>query len=955
MEQIKYAYKNLPIPGGGYVTGFLFHPVQKNILYIRTDIGGSYRYDFQKGSWVSLTESVDMSDLSETYPLALAVDSKKPERLLIASGIDPKDGKRARGKLSISEDFGCTFIHKEIPCFVHGNENGRGTGLRLVIDPIHENGLYFASQRNGLLYSRDLGDTWRQLKTGGETHMTFVWCSPDGRAVVAGSAGVKTGNSKMRGHSLYISYDGGTEFESMPMPESVMIPESKWSGYVAHRYDYDGRYLYITLVNTGCYSYVTEMGYSCDSGDTLGGRIIRYEFDDNGKIIHYTDITPTGLYGEQGAYEAEKDSIYPFGFGGISSCKAFPGLLAASTVCKGDGDILFISYDYGNNWEVALYDLEVGNLHFETSYMQPKYNGGHSLLHWLSDVKINPFDPNEVWFNSGTGVFKSRDFLSENRSFCDCCRGLEETVHLNVYSPVEGPVKVLDILGDLGGFAFTDLDKACSNSFSDEEGNRYITCINADFSDIHPETVIVTPRGNWTGKTKGGLILSKDFGFHFQRLMLPYGISAYLDERFSEIERPNVNPGWAAISSDTKNIVYCVAEGIDLFMKGIVVSNDNGKSFQKTVIYDQKGMDISHTGSHMKVFSDRVHPRYFYGFGDDFHMYISRDGGKTFYEAVAENLPSGKLVFGWIDCADKTEIRGEAGKEGVFYMAAGEYGLWKLFFHAEAGTVKGQRLTKEGESVFRMGLGLLHQDTDYRKDHKALYICGIIQKNYGFFRSDDDGSTWKKISDDTQNFGDINSIDGDSRKVGRFFIATGSFGIKYGEPAKESAEKKRLRLESGELMPYLSEPRVLTVIREERKRAKVKCVMERLLLWVPYEADYEYRRESLEKWYRKEAALIISEKAAYYAGILKVAFQGIHIKDQRSRWGSCSSKKNLNFNWRLIMAPEPVLDYVVIHELCHLKHMDHSAAFWELVESICPEYKQYKRWLKDRGENLYLF
>lgn len=167
--------------------------------------------------------------------------------------------------------------------------------------------------------------------------------------------------------------------------------------------------------------------------------------------------------------------------------------------------------------------------------------------------------------------------------------------------------------------------------------------------------------------------------------------------------------------------------------------------------------------------------------------------------------------------------------------------------------------------------------------------------------------------------------------------------------------KKCLHLESGEELPWLGERRILTVIREERRRAKVKCIMERLLLWVPYEADYEYRRASLEKWYRREAALIIEEKASYYAEVLKVDYQAIHIKDQRSRWGSCSSKKNLNFNWRLIMAPEPVLEYVVIHELCHLRHMNHSADFWKLVESICPGYKQYKRWLKEHGENLYLF
>lgn len=69
---------------------------------------------------------------------------------------------------------------------------------------------------------------------------------------------------------------------------------------------------------------------------------------------------------------------------------------------------------------------------------------------------------------------------------------------------VDGPVKVLDILGDLGGFAFEDPDTPCANSFADADGNRYITCINADFSDEHPEYVIVTPRGNWKGKSKGG-------------------------------------------------------------------------------------------------------------------------------------------------------------------------------------------------------------------------------------------------------------------------------------------------------------------------------------------------------------------------------------------------------------------------------------------------------------------
>ena len=81
-----------------------------------------------------------------------------------------------------------------------------------------------------------------------------------------------------------------------------------------------------------------------------------------------------------------------------------PGLLVCSTLCREkEGDeIVYLSKDYGNSWSVSLCGLEKGDLYFNTSYMKPEYNGNHCLLHWMSDIKINPFDPNEVWFNSGT-------------------------------------------------------------------------------------------------------------------------------------------------------------------------------------------------------------------------------------------------------------------------------------------------------------------------------------------------------------------------------------------------------------------------------------------------------------------------------------------------------------------------------------------------------------------------
>lgn len=166
---------------------------------------------------------------------------------------------------------------------------------------------------------------------------------------------------------------------------------------------------------------------------------------------------------------------------------------------------------------------------------------------------------------------------------------------------------------------------------------------------------------------------------------------------------------------------------------------------------------------------------------------------------------------------------------------------------------------------------------------------------------------------------------------------------------------ERLSLENGDSLFYLGEKRTLTVIREDRTRAKVKCLMGRLIMWVPYEADYSYKKEQLEKWYRREAGEVFHAKALEYAAVLHVDFKDIRVKDQKSRWGSCSSKRNMNFNWRLLMAPEPVCDYVIIHELCHLIHMNHSADFWNLVESICPDYRQYKKWLREKGKLLYPF
>ena len=116
--------------------------------------------------------------------------------------------------------------------------------------------------------------------------------------------------------------------------------------------------------------------------------------------------------------------------------------------------------------------------------------------------------------------------------------------------------------------------------------------------------------------------------------------------------------------------------------------------------------------------------------------------------------------------------------------------------------------------------------------------------------------------------------------------------------------------------------------------------------------DEEKVREALKRALSRRTLARVRERLAYYAPRLGVEFGRVAIRDQRSRWGSCSAKRNLNFNWKLIMAPPEALDYVVVHELCHLIEFNHSPRFWRLVEGQMPEYESWKRWLKDHGKEL---
>ena len=102
----------------------------------------------------------------------------------------------------------------------------------------------------------------------------------------------------------------------------------------------------------------------------------------------------------------------------------------------------------------------------------------------------------------------------------------------------------------------------------------------------------------------------------------------------------------------------------------------------------------------------------------------------------------------------------------------------------------------------------------------------------------------------------------------------------------------------------------------------------------------------------RKALDIFPKRAAFFAPKIGVTYGRITIRNQRSKWGSCSAKGNLNFNCLLVLAPPEVLDYVVVHELCHRKELNHSPRFWAEVEKVLPGYRVHRKWLKDNGGGL---
>ena len=162
----------------------------------------------------------------------------------------------------------------------------------------------------------------------------------------------------------------------------------------------------------------------------------------------------------------------------------------------------------------------------------------------------------------------------------------------------------------------------------------------------------------------------------------------------------------------------------------------------------------------------------------------------------------------------------------------------------------------------------------------------------------------------------------------------------------EAGRQRAAVLARGDTLPYLGQTLTL---RAQAGRTRVTRRGE--LLLVPDGPD---QHEAIERWYRRMAREEIRSRLDRACAIAGLDYTRLTIRDQRTRWGSCSRGGAMSFNWRLLLAPEAVLDYVIWHEVCHLAFMDHSQRFWGLVARYCPDHREHAAWLRRNAGTLVL-
>ncbi len=412
-----YRWTNVTVGGGGFAPGIVFSPAERGLAYLRTDMGGAYRWEDRAGAWVPLMDGFAESSFFGVE--SIAADPVDPNRVYAAVGMYARDP----AAILRSDDRGAHWTVTPVPFRMGGNEPGRGLGERLAIDPRDRRHLLFGSRHDGLWRSDDAGAHWRR-ETGfpyagagpaapRTTHpgIAFVLFDPASPRVFAAIADAGAAG-------LLRSDDGGAHWTRVTGGPSGLVP-------VKAAIDGGGR-LYVTWADgTG------------PSGVTRGAI---WALERSGAFL---DITPD-----------RRGDAPPGGYIGIATDPKSDGIAYASTFNRWKpGDTLWRTSDGGRHW------TDLAPLSRRDTRATPFLNWGRpeaALGHWIAGLALDPFDPGRVAYTTGDTVYVTRDAPAATLLWTPWTAGIEQTAIITLTSPSAG-AHLVSGFGDLGGFVHRDL------------------------------------------------------------------------------------------------------------------------------------------------------------------------------------------------------------------------------------------------------------------------------------------------------------------------------------------------------------------------------------------------------------------------------------------------------------------------------------------------------------------
>ncbi|HZQ18361.1 MAG TPA: xyloglucanase [Terriglobales bacterium] len=571
-----YVWHNVRIVAGGFITGIEAHPWLPELFYVRTDIGGTYRWDPLHQHWIPLTDWVTPDNWNLEGTASIALDPTDPQKLYLAQGAYVESWA-PNAAIFKSSDQGRTFTVINLPFQLGSNENGRFSGERLAVVPWSPNVLYLGTNVNGLWQSTDYGNTWAQVASFPITGPTnndkagviFVMFGPKLKGasyptIYVGVSDPTTG--------LYQSTDNGESWQAVPGQPTGDVPTNAAISLNGN--------LYLTYSN------------QAGPNGAGNGQVWKYAIRQN----VWTNITPADPITSSQNYGYAKVVVDPWN----------PNTVMVSTLDRYyPGDEIWRTRNAGTTWEAL--GNEIGappHSSFDVSLSPWLLFGGttpgDNMGNWIGAMMVDPWAPNHLRYGTGQTLWSTDQVNRADSGGVIPWRvgalGIEETAVQDLISPPAG-AHLLSALGDIGGFRHDNFN------VSPPQGQFYVppltTNTSIDFAQNNP---MLIARVGWPAYAQtlcGGY--SRDQGTTWTTFNNAPGCTS--------------GPGTIAISPDGLRFVWAPTGGATVY------SNDNGQNWTASAGAPANGV----------VASDRVNPNKFYTFDQTSGtFYVSTDGGQTF-------------------------------------------------------------------------------------------------------------------------------------------------------------------------------------------------------------------------------------------------------------------------------------------------------------------------------------